>query len=381
MKASIENSVAIKRSPRVQQVEGIFDVPPEKVSAEAWSVDLPLEDRPWNIGLICGPSGCGKTTIAKKFFADAMVSGFDWPADESILDGFPADLGIKEITHMLGSVGFSSPRSWLRPFHALSNGEQFRVTMARVLAERNKLAVVDEFTSVVDRVVAQLGSSAVAKAVRRSGRQFIAVSCHMDIEEWLQPDWVLLPHENRFLWRSVQRRPDIQLVVNRASYREWETFKRHHYLTASIHKAAICFVGFWRERPVAFDSWIPFMGKLRDKRRAFRGHRTVVLPDYQGVGMGRAISEYGASIMSGRGYRVFSGTGHPAEIASRVRSPNWVTTRAPSISHKGGNNLSRLHSTRALDRLRASFEWVGPAMPIGECEQAMELRCRATRPC
>jgi hypothetical protein len=69
-----------------------------------------------------------------------------------------------------------------------SNGEQFRVTLARTLAEAPELAVVDEFTSVVDRTVAQIGSHALAKTIRASNRRFIAVSCHYDIEEWLQPD-------------------------------------------------------------------------------------------------------------------------------------------------------------------------------------------------
>ena len=59
---------------------------------------------------------------------------------------------------------------WLRPFHVLSNGEQFRATIARALAESAKgreLVVIDEFTSVVDRTVAQIGSAAIAKTIRR----------------------------------------------------------------------------------------------------------------------------------------------------------------------------------------------------------------------
>jgi ABC-type Mn2+/Zn2+ transport system ATPase subunit len=83
-----------------------------------------------------------------------------------------------EITALLSSVGFSSPPSWLKPFHVLSNGEQFRVTLARILAEAPELAVVDEFTSVVDRTVAQIGSHALAKTVRAGNRCFVAVSAH-----------------------------------------------------------------------------------------------------------------------------------------------------------------------------------------------------------
>lgn len=174
-------AVEIVRTPRVKQLEGMFDVPPSKRSEQRWQVNLPLEDRPWAVGLIVGPSGCGKSTIAREAFGPALVAGFDWPVDKAIVDAFPAKMGIKDVTGLLSSVGFSSPPSWLRPFRCLSNGEQFRVTIARALAEQPELAVIDEFTSVVDRTVAKIASTAIAKAVRRSKRRLIAVSCHYDI--------------------------------------------------------------------------------------------------------------------------------------------------------------------------------------------------------
>lgn len=167
MQATITRSVPVVRSPRVMQLEGMFDVPPAKRSEQTWTVDLPLDARPWEIGLIVGPSGCGKSTIAKELFGDDLVAGFDWPEDRSIVDAFPAGLSMTEITGALSSVGFSSPPSWLRPYRCLSNGEQFRVTLARGLADARSLLVIDEFTSVVDRTVAQIGSAAIAKTIRR----------------------------------------------------------------------------------------------------------------------------------------------------------------------------------------------------------------------
>src|SRR5260221_360231 len=84
---------------------------------------------------------------------------------------------------------------------------------------RRRPAVCDDFTSVVDRTVAKIGSHAVAKAVRARGLKFVAVSCHEDIIDWLQPDWVYRPDANSFAWRSLQRRPtlDIELVRTTAS--------------------------------------------------------------------------------------------------------------------------------------------------------------------
>ena len=79
MKTTIERSTPIYRSGRVLQIAGIFDLPPAPRSAVRWDVDLPIEGRPWNIGLIVGPSGAGKSTIARALFGPALVERFDWP--------------------------------------------------------------------------------------------------------------------------------------------------------------------------------------------------------------------------------------------------------------------------------------------------------------
>jgi ABC-type polar amino acid transport system ATPase subunit len=66
-----------------------------------------------------------------------------------------------------------------------------RVDVARALCLPQKRIVFDEFTSVVDREVAKIGSYAISKAVRaQSGKQFIAVTCHFDVIDWLEVDWV-----------------------------------------------------------------------------------------------------------------------------------------------------------------------------------------------
>ena len=293
----ILRTVAIERTPRVMQLEGMFDLSVAKVSESKWSVHLDLPES-WNIGLIVGASGSGKSTVAQELFPKHLVSGYKWPRDKSIVDAFPAKCGIKDVTSLLSSVGFSSPPSWLRPFRVLSNGEQFRVTIARALAEQPELLVFDEFTSVVDRNVAKVASAAIAKAVRRRKQKFIAVSCHHDIIEWLQPDWIYEPAGDQLtLPRGSLQRPQIDLEIFRVHYQAWELFRKHHYLDSNLNHAAACFVAQWQQAPVAFSSWLPMpTGSMSN---AYREHRTVTLPDFQGVGIGNALSAYCASMWRG----------------------------------------------------------------------------------
>ena len=200
----------IEETPRVQQVRGLFDLPPASHSRLSWEVALPLHERPWHIGLIVGPSGCGKSTIARTLWPDATASlrGTDLAADRSLLDAFPEELSIKDVTALLSAVGFSSPPAWLRPFHVLSTGQQFRVSSGPPAGRAG--AAGRRATSsprVVDRTVAQIGSAALAKTVRARGRQFVAVTCHDDVEDWLQPDWIYQPARASFQWRSSSTTP------------------------------------------------------------------------------------------------------------------------------------------------------------------------------
>jgi GNAT superfamily N-acetyltransferase len=308
-------------TPRVLQVRGLFDLPAATHSELTWEVALPLEERPWHIGLIVGPSGCGKSTIARRFWPDQLAYHSEWPADRSLLDAFPASLPVKDLVTLLSSVGFSSPPAWLRPFGVLSTGQQFRVTLARLLAEQPELAVMDEFTSVVDRTVAQIGAHALARTVRARGQKFIAVTCHEDVEAWLNPDWVYRPDANTFTWRLLQRRPAITLQIFRVGRQAWPLFKQHHYLSTQLAPGAVCFAAFWNERVVAFSAWINALTARGGKRE----HRTVTLPDFQGVGIGHALSSHFAAIWKALGYRATSTTTHPAFFAARRRRPRWTS--------------------------------------------------------
>lgn len=364
---SIVRSTPVKRTVRVAQLEGIFDIQPSEQSQETWEVHLPLDDQPWNIGLIVGPSGCGKSTIAHEIFGDSVCKGFEWSSTRSLVDDFPETMSIKEITALLSSVGFSSPPLWLRPFGVLSNGQQMRVTIARLLAEQHDLAVMDEFSSVVDRTVAQIGSAAIAKTVRSRKQQFVAVTCHYDVLEWLQPDWVYEPHLNRFQWRCLQRRPHIELEVCRVHYSAWELFKHYHYLNHSAQRSARYFAAFYQGNPIAIHAVINTPHPK--SKNLYRDHRVVCLPDYQGVGIGNALVAHVASAYRALNKRLLGTTASPAMNASRKKDPRWKCLIKPHFaSPSTGRGTVKTWRT-AYDRLTTTWEYIGPPMNVDDAKK------------
>src|SRR5580693_2292595 len=144
----------------------MFDVPLDEKLTRSWDVSLPIEDRDWNLGLITGPSGSGKTSLGRHLWPGQFVKPA-WTGG-AMIDDFAANLPIKTIQMALTGAGLSTITAWIRPHESLSNGEQFRADMARIIAETppGQVAVIDEFTSVVDRQVAMAASHALQKAAR-----------------------------------------------------------------------------------------------------------------------------------------------------------------------------------------------------------------------
>lgn len=137
----------------------------------------------FKIGVIVGSSGSGKSTLLKHFGVEESP---EWDSNKSIISHFETpDEGIKR----LSSVGFNSVPSWYKPYHVLSNGEKFRADLARKIKSN---AVIDEYTSVVDRTVAKAASMALSRYVKGNEIENIVLcTCHRDIVDWLEPDWVL----------------------------------------------------------------------------------------------------------------------------------------------------------------------------------------------
>jgi ABC-type transport system involved in cytochrome c biogenesis ATPase subunit len=334
----------------------MFDVPLEEQQRIRFKGELPVETNDWQIGLIVGPSGSGKSTILRSIFGTPQQ--LEWPEGLATIDCFDKAQSVQDIAAICQSVGFNTIPAWMRPYAVLSNGEKFRVELARHMLTDDAI-VIDEFTSVVDRQVAQIGAHAVQKYIRKHpAKRFVAASCHYDIIDWLQPDWIFEPATMHFARRSLRGRPALDVEIRRCSYGLWQLFAPFHYLTAELNKAAACFTMYVGGRAAAFAG---VLHRPHAQAKNIKGlSRLVTLPDWQGLALGPILAEKMGAAYKGAGFRFRTYPAHPALIrAFAHRSDLWrLTKRGGDFSPRAGAT-----STAAMGgRPCAVFEYIGGAM-------------------
>ena len=343
MKIEIQHKCSDFNSYRAARVKSLFNV--ETGCDWRKTAELPIENIEWQIGLIVGSSGSGKTSLGSALCNGQLYDIYSgWDSSSPIIDCIGINNDFNAVTAALSAVGLGDVPAWLRPFKVLSNGEKFRAGLARLVCERPKLAVVDEFTSVIDRQIAKIGASALAKAWRKGDGQIIMLSCHYDIIEWLQPDWVYDMDEARFYERDcLRQRPKMLLEIYKVRGTVFSRlFKKHYYLNLPAPVAAEYYIGVIDGAPVCHVAVCPLF-----TARAYRATRLVVLPEWQGAGIGtKFLAEICKHYLEGHGrcghrYHTFFHTSHPQLCTALRHSKQWIQTGARLY----GDNKTRSHKS------------------------------------
>lgn len=343
MRISVRNKCSEFDSYRAARVKSLFNC--DSGANFSLDADLPLEGKDWKIGVIVGPSGSGKTSIGRSIWPDVGIYDGDagWPDDEPIVDAIAPAGGFDDVTGALSAVGLGSVPAWLRPYRALSNGERFRAGLARLVAEGARRVVVDEFTSVVDRQIAKVGAGAFGKAWRRGGGQAVLLSCHYDILDWVEPDWVFDAGSGALQRGSLWRRPKLDLEILQTDGSYWPLFEPHHYLKLPRMVAAKYYVGFIDGEAVCHIATSP-----RLEIRGMRACRMVVMPEWQGAGVGMKFLNEVCRLQftaenkyHERTRAVYFHTSHPGLCAALRRDKLWAqVSQMTGGGHKGKSAAS-----------------------------------------
>ena len=347
-KIEVHNRVSDFNSYRSARVKSLFN------AENGCNFDLEIDadlDFDWQIGVVVGPSGSGKTSIGKIIFGgESKIYDYHdgWDFNKPIIDCIAPGGDFNEVTGALANVGLGDVPAWLRPFHVLSNGEQFRAGLARVVCEKPDKIVIDEFTSVIDRQIAKIGSQAFQKAWRRgnNGRKCVLLTPHYDVLEWLQPDWVIDTKTKTF--EKVRlRRPKINLDIFKVDKSYWRFYKPHYYLDLPEPVNAVHYIGCVDGELACHVIIAPFF-----QCGGYRMTRLVTMPEWQGAGVGSRFLEFMAQYaLDGkakfnRKLPTYFHTSHPQLCRYLRHSSKWVQVSGELYRKEGCKTLSEKNKAR-----------------------------------
>jgi len=321
---------------------------------------VPIIPKDFGIGVVFGSSGSGKSTLIKNWGKEEKI---EWDDSRAIISHFSTP---QEAIDRMASTGLNSIPTWCKPYAVLSTGEKFRADLARRIRSG---AIIDEFTSVVNREVAKSASRAMSRYIQKNNIRCVVIStCHSDVLEWLEPDWTYNTDTCELKIGRYLQRPPIVLDIYPARHEAWNTFAKHHYLTSEMNPMAECFIGVWEEEMIAFSGSLPLPGRIPplyygDERLKYRESRLVVLPDFQGLGIGVRFSNAVGDMYLRRGRRYFSKTAHIRMGEYRTQSPLWRNTSTNLKSREKSQKQSKKdlwhHMVLDTKRICYSHEYIG----------------------
>ena len=268
----------------------------------------------FNIGLIIGASGNGKTTLAKHIYGEDCFTGLiNIDENKTVLDQINKKLTYNESMNILCGVGLSQIPCCIRPIKTLSNGQKERAKAAIHISyfkENNKTIVIDEWTSTVDRIAAKAMSVAINKSAIKNNIKIVLISCHKDIVEYVNPDWIIDVDEKKYidrrlLRRKYERKEKLQFFIKRCRKEAWRNFAKYHYLNENLPGGIVDTFGLYdeNEQQIGFQC---FANYVPGKKFIVHSNRTVILPEYTGFGLGIKLINETSDIMKNNKYTVMA---------------------------------------------------------------------------
>lgn len=313
---------------RCQKAANSLDIDIAKKLRHEFKVEADIESD-YNVGLILGASGSGKTTLAHEIWgADCFDELLDLTLP--VIDQFPEGIEYDDCARMLAGVGLTSVPCWIRPAITLSNGQRCRAEIALQMAPKAAgVVVLDEWTSVVDRTVGKVMSHCIQKHARKMGKRVVLLSCHYDVLDWLNPDWVIDCNKQKYtdrrgLQSAFRRSEELRFDIREVDRSTWRYFSKYHYLSDRLPGGHIETFGLFVGRDqIGFQCFANYVPHRPGKIKIMHSNRVVIHPDYQGFGLGIRLATACSGMMTKRGYRVMVKFSATPMFKSRLNHPNW----------------------------------------------------------
>jgi GNAT superfamily N-acetyltransferase len=128
-------------------------------------------------------------------------------------------------------------------------------------------------------------------------------------------------------------------------------------MSTDINPSAQCYVGYIENNPVCFFAILHFPhNKVKNFKK---GHRLVVLPDYQGLGIGHVFSTEIAELYKSQGFRFIITSSTKSLYHQRSKDPRWIVSRKGRLAGHKGKSVDGEGMNGSKNKITFSYEYIG----------------------
>ena len=169
---------------------------------KAWTLydNLELDIERGDVVYVTGQSDSGKSVVLRelqRLMADAgqrvaSIDDFVFADDTNVID----QLGktTSDALGLLSMAGLNDAYLFVRKPSEMSDGQKYRLKIAKLIESGADVWVADEFGAVLDRVTAQVVASNLQRAARAVGATVIVATTHEDLKNALRPSVQITKH-------------------------------------------------------------------------------------------------------------------------------------------------------------------------------------------
>ena len=161
-------------------------------------------------------------------------------------------------------------------------------------------------------------------------KKIILLSCHHDIIEWVKPDWLIdcnkqqffLPQSEDFFF---QRRDQLEFHIREVGRETWKYFSKYHYLSERLPGGKIYTFGlFHGNNQIGFQCFANYTPTKPGEKAIYHSNRTVIHPDYAGLGMGiQLINLTSEHMLKAYNYRIMAKFSAMPVFKAMIKQKCW----------------------------------------------------------
>lgn len=162
--------------------------------------NLELDIERGDVVYVTGQSGSGKSVVLcelQRMMAESgqtvsSIDDFVFEDDANVID----QLGktTSDALGLLSMAGLNDAYLFVRKPSEMSDGQKYRLKIAKLIESGADVWVADEFGAVLDRVTAQVVASNLQRAARAVGATVIVATTHEDLKNALRPSVQITKH-------------------------------------------------------------------------------------------------------------------------------------------------------------------------------------------